>query len=298
MARQNVHIQAGELFSAYLDNQASASERLFLEQHLAGCADCRAQLEVTRAMQASLRALPLVKAPRSFVLPREMARQPRRSILTWYPALRLATTIAVVAFIIVFAGDVLLSPSGGSTAPLSIPAAAPAPRVAPRPELALATESPSPAATESTPAEARAASMMAQVPSEAAPPAAGAAANTAAATTMPAVAAKAAAPTAPPEGTLAAQADQAAYAASPSAPEATPAESVGQSTAPRTAPRTAPLPEAPPAPDREPAPAEVVEPQAIQPTPVADPWRLIAVGLLGLAIALGVATFIAYRKQV
>jgi hypothetical protein len=60
-------------------------------------------------MISATKSLPLIKAPRSFVLPKSMARKPasRKSIFDWYPALRLATSIAVIALVLVFAGDVL-----------------------------------------------------------------------------------------------------------------------------------------------------------------------------------------------
>jgi anti-sigma factor RsiW len=127
MARQNDHNRAEELISAYLDKQVSAEEREFFERHIASCANCRAQLEATRSMIVALRAMPAVKAPRSFVLPRELAKQPRRSVLSLYPALRLATVVAALAFVVLFAGDLLINQSGGSNAPQSVPAAAPAP---------------------------------------------------------------------------------------------------------------------------------------------------------------------------
>src|SRR5512145_1714908 len=112
MARHNDHNRAEELISAYLDKRVSAEEKDFFERHVASCADCRAQLEVTRSMIAALRAMPVVKAPHSFVLPRELARQPKRSFLSLYPALRLATVAAALAFVVLFAGDVLLNQSG------------------------------------------------------------------------------------------------------------------------------------------------------------------------------------------
>src|SRR5512141_1210030 len=129
MARQNDHTRAEELISAYLDKRVSAEEQGFFERHIASCADCRAQLEATRSMVAALRAMPAMKAPRSFVLPREMAKQPRRSIFAWYPALRLATALAAIAFVVLFAGDVLINRTGSSGAALSVPAAAPAPQM-------------------------------------------------------------------------------------------------------------------------------------------------------------------------
>src|SRR5512135_3219161 len=115
MARQNDHTRAEELISAYLDKRLPAEEKVFFERHIASCADCRAQLETTRSMVTALRAMPPVKAPRSFVLPREMARrsaaQPRRSFLSLYPTLRLATVLAAVAFVVLFAGDLLINRS-------------------------------------------------------------------------------------------------------------------------------------------------------------------------------------------
>jgi hypothetical protein len=136
MATQNDHIRAEELFSAYIDKHVTADEKSFVEQHVAVCADCRAKLQTTRAMVAALHSMPMMKAPRSFVLPKEMARQvrPRRSIFAWYPALRLATTLAAIAFVIVFAGD-LLTQRGGLGGSVTMSASAPSAQ-APAAELA------------------------------------------------------------------------------------------------------------------------------------------------------------------
>src|SRR5512136_839677 len=112
MARQADHSRAEDLISAYLDQQVTAEEKQFFERHIAACADCRAELEATRSMVAALRAMPVVKASRSFVLPREMAKQPKRSFFAWYPTLRLATALAAIAFVVLFAGDLLISRSG------------------------------------------------------------------------------------------------------------------------------------------------------------------------------------------
>ena len=129
MARQADHNRAEDLISAYLDQQVTAEEQQFFERHIAACADCRAQLEATRSMVAALKAMPVVKAPRSFVLPREMAKQPKRSIFAWYPTLRLATALAAIAFVVLFAGDLLISRSGSGGAALSsVPMAAPVPQ--------------------------------------------------------------------------------------------------------------------------------------------------------------------------
>ncbi len=153
MALRNEHIRAEELFSAYIDHRATADEQTFVERHVALCADCRAKLDATRAMVAVLRKLPMVKAPRSFVLPREMERQARPSILNWYPALRLATVIAVIALVIVFAGDVLIPRSAARNAmlPSSAPAAAPAPMSTTASAVAMEPTKPLPAASQPAP---------------------------------------------------------------------------------------------------------------------------------------------------
>ena len=133
MAQLTDHIRAGELFSAYIDQRVTADEQAFVERHVAACAACRAQLQATRSMVAALKAMPVVKAPRSFVLPKSMAVQPKPSIFTWYPALRLATAFAAIAFVLVFAGDLLtVRPDGGNNFVMSAssPAAA-APTAAP-----------------------------------------------------------------------------------------------------------------------------------------------------------------------
>jgi predicted anti-sigma-YlaC factor YlaD len=282
MARQADHNRAGDLISAYLDQQVTAEEKQFFERHIAACADCRAQLEATRSMVAALKAMPVVKAPRSFVLPREMARQPKRSIFAWYPTLRLATALAAIAFVVLFAGDLLISRSGGGGAALSsVPMAAPAP------QLEQATESmPAPAATtiaQAAPSEAPVPAAGGYVATEvgdtAAPPAAaGTAAKFAATETVTltdATAAMLAGPTATPEMT--------AVAAVQPTLEATPAPAA-EAQAERSA---VPVVEQP------------VTTTAAAPTAqTIDPLRVIELALLGLVIVLGAAMLIARRKQV
>ena len=61
--------QQRERLSAYLDGELPASEREPLERHLAGCAECRRELNELREVRALLRALPVPALPRSFALP-------------------------------------------------------------------------------------------------------------------------------------------------------------------------------------------------------------------------------------
>lgn len=282
MARQVDHHRAKDLISAYLDQQVTAEEKQFFELHIAACADCRAQLEAIRSMVAALRAMPVVKAPRSFVLPREMAKQPKRSIFAWYPALRLATALAALAFVVLFAGDVLIGRSGSGGAALSVPAAAPAPL------LEQATEvMPAPAAT-----------MVAQAAPTAAP--ASAASNDAATepgvAAAPSMAAGAAAKVAPTETVTLTDAAAAMLVAPTPTPEMT---AVAVAQQPPLEATSEPAAEAPA--DRSAAPAveQPVATTAVAPAaPTIDPLRVIELALLGLVIVLGVAMFIARRKQV
>jgi hypothetical protein len=290
MARQNDHIRAEELISAYLDKRITAEEKSFFERHIASCADCHAQLEATRSMVASLRAMPLVKAPRSFVLPREMARQPRRSFLPLYPALRLATVIAAMAFVILFAGDVLINQLGSNGAAQPAPAAVPPRVVLQAPE----------AARQVVPTqEAAGAEIYGAAPAE--PPsaadaatssaAANAAAGTATADATPEPSAKAALsstavmtesamamglPTVTPEATAIAQAADQARAGLESTP--VPSE-------PSLEQQAAPAAEQPAA-ENVTAPALTVE-----------PLRIFEIVLLILAVGFGIAALAARRKQ-
>ena len=289
MARQADHNRAEDLISAYLDQQVTAEEQQFFERHIAACADCRAQLEATRSMVAALKAMPAVKAPRSFVLPREMAKQPKRSIFAWYPTLRLATALAAIAFVVLFAGDLLISRSGSEGAALSsVPMAAPAPqqeqattamKVAAPTAVAQASPTEEPAASNdsslesTTPTAGDAAAT--EVGGATAPPAAaGAAAKampTETITLTDSAAMTLSMPTATPEMT--------AIAAAQPALEAT-SESAADAQAERSA---APVVEQPATPATVP--------------PTIDPLRVIEIAVLALAVMLGIATLIVRRKQ-
>jgi anti-sigma factor RsiW len=273
MARQNDHNRAEELISAYLDKRVTTEEQNFFERHIASCADCRAQLEATRSMIAALKAMPAVKAPRSFVLPREMAKQPKRSFFSLYPALRLATVMAALAFVVLFAGDLLISQIGGSSAPQTIPAAAPAPAAmqAPAPPVEVAatqeaevTESPSGAA---------------MAPAEPAAPAAGAAAKASATTVMTESTMAMSAPTATPAATAVADtANQSRMmlSATPASSAAAVVEKQAETAA------------------EQPAAADAVE---AAPAPAVDPLRVVEIALLVLVVVLSIATLVARRRQ-
>jgi hypothetical protein len=159
--------RAEELFSPYIDGQVTAEELRFLERYLAGHPDARDKFETLKAAVQLTRTLPSVKAPRSFVLPRSLARQPSLA-LRLYPAMRLATVAAMALFAFALFSD--LSTSARLAAPLAdrnsavvarsnptetatqvgaeaASAPVPAPTELPATEMALAAIAPTPAST-------------------------------------------------------------------------------------------------------------------------------------------------------
>ena len=135
--------QRDELLSAYLDGQLSAGERARLETQLAADPALRAELEALRHTVALVRDLPPVPIPRNFILPQTMAARPRpvpplRPRRTWAaPLLTAATAFVSLLFVVVLAGDLLLSGTGGQAfAPAAEPlleAKAPQAALAPSP---------------------------------------------------------------------------------------------------------------------------------------------------------------------
>ncbi len=278
MAQLTDHLRAEELFSAYIDQRVTADEQAFVDRHVATCAACRAQLQATRSMVAALTALPVVKAPRSFVLPKSMAVQPKPSIFSWYPAMRLATVFAAIAFVLVFTSDLLTArPNGVGNLVMSVPSMAPAVEA--------------PAAPEQAPA---ASPMAKSAPADQQPPSA-----------EPAPAGVAAAPLAgnaarvSPTATL--EAADAASAAALSV-QAAPTETVSAYAMTDTVEATASVAMAPttePEPATEPAAELAVEAPAPVATtsipPALDPLRLASIMLGSLVVVLVAATLIIRR---
>jgi hypothetical protein len=293
MARQNDHTRAEELISAYLDKRVSAEEQDFFERHVASCAECRAQLETTRSLVAALRAMPVVKAPHSFVLPRETAKQPGRPFLSWYPALRLATAIAAMAFVVLFAGDLLISRSDGASALQTIPAAAPAPAAMQAPE------APPPAAPTQESAAAKTAADTAAAPAAMQAPEASPTAAPTTTATAAAAAERSAAPAAGAALQLSATAAMSESTAM-SLPTAIPAATASAGSGPLAQKMLKATPDSAGRLDQRSRPAAEPPTPAnrVDTPPAIDPLRVIEIAVLALAVVLGVATLIARRKQV
>jgi Putative zinc-finger len=98
-----------ELLSAYIDDQVTLPERRQVDEHLANCALCQADLADLRGLSGTLRLLPSAGAPRSFAL----GPQPTRPLAlsgTWAGYLRALSSVAaalvvvVVSFSLIFQG--------------------------------------------------------------------------------------------------------------------------------------------------------------------------------------------------
>lgn len=114
-----------ERLSAYIDNQLSPAEKSALDARLSREPELRATLLELRRQVRALRDLPRLKPPRSFTLTPAQAqalRRPAPGLPSFFPALRLATSLSAVAFAIL-TGLSVMSPAAR---PLALaPAAAP-----------------------------------------------------------------------------------------------------------------------------------------------------------------------------
>jgi anti-sigma factor RsiW len=85
----------------YLDGRAAPAERHAVEEHLSGCASCRARTEEFRALWGVLDDLPAISPSPAFdaTLRERIAAEPaRRSFWNWLPSPRLA--FAVTALVV------------------------------------------------------------------------------------------------------------------------------------------------------------------------------------------------------
>ncbi|MDA8244920.1 MAG: zf-HC2 domain-containing protein [Elusimicrobia bacterium] len=107
------HNLCRENLSAYLDGELTQKERLELETHLAGCADCRAELGQLKAVSELVKAHAM--EPVLPALKRAMLEKKGASFGWLKPALALSAAAAVVAVIVNVTGvrdSALLTSSG------------------------------------------------------------------------------------------------------------------------------------------------------------------------------------------
>ena len=107
MRKRGISTRDMNRLSAYLDDALSDKERTRFDMHLAQSKEMQLALANHKRLKAALRALPVKKAPRDFMLTEEMVRlrKPRASL---FPAFRLASAVVAFLLIAVFAGEYLL----------------------------------------------------------------------------------------------------------------------------------------------------------------------------------------------
>ena len=98
------HGRLRTLLSSYIDGEVSAQEARRVDEHLAGCAECRRELQELRATVELLGALPELAVHRSFQLEREPA--PVRFLGSYAWATGLATSVATLLLVALVLGDV------------------------------------------------------------------------------------------------------------------------------------------------------------------------------------------------
>ena len=102
-----------QALSTYLDGQLAPKQRKRMEARLKQEPALQDALDGLRHTRAIIRNQPKLRAPRNFALTPQMAglyaRQRRQSV---YPVLRLASVLAMIFFVILFASDFYLSNFG------------------------------------------------------------------------------------------------------------------------------------------------------------------------------------------
>ncbi len=136
----NTHWREEELIP-YLDGRLSATERARLDQHLAGCAPCRAQLEESRALMGVLEEWKAVEPSAGFdAALRTRLEQEKSRRAAWF-ALRPAYAAALVFALLLVIGLSLLQPGPTpSVSPAGGPELSPPAQVAQVPPTASSEE--------------------------------------------------------------------------------------------------------------------------------------------------------------
>ncbi|MFU8772798.1 MAG: anti-sigma factor family protein [Anaerolineales bacterium] len=105
--KNNISRRDWRMLSAYLDGQLSSGEYARFETKLDKNPELKAALDEMREIQTLLRQIPAKRAPRNFTLTPQMVGV-RRSPPRIFPALRFASAISTVLFILVWFSNFLL----------------------------------------------------------------------------------------------------------------------------------------------------------------------------------------------
>jgi len=111
------HGWATRQLSAYLDSELSPSDRARVEAHLKECRTCLEELRTLRWTVDLAAQMPMLKAPRSFLITEAIAQPHRAPFGLAYVYLRSATVAVAALLLIVLAGDFLWSYRLSPTSP-------------------------------------------------------------------------------------------------------------------------------------------------------------------------------------
>jgi anti-sigma factor RsiW len=91
----------GETVSAYLDGELTAEERRAAVAHVAGCEECRQELDDMMSVRAQLRAMPMLELPAELGPPepvvRRLYRRPRVVVGAAAAAVAVVVTAATLS---------------------------------------------------------------------------------------------------------------------------------------------------------------------------------------------------------
>jgi len=118
------HQWAAQQLSAYLDGELSPPHRAHIEAHLKECQTCAEELRTLHWTVNLTAQMPVLKAPRSFLVTEAIAQPRRTPFSVAYVYLRSATVAVAALLLVVLASDFLL--------PYTLPPGMPTPQIAMR----------------------------------------------------------------------------------------------------------------------------------------------------------------------
>lgn len=113
-----------ETVSAYVDDALTPKQRQQFEQELAQDSALQAEVTQLQELKQNLRRLPRRSAPRNFTLDPAVYGAPQRQpLVQLYPAMRVATALTAVFFVIAVVADLLTFGAADMAAPAAEPVA-------------------------------------------------------------------------------------------------------------------------------------------------------------------------------
>ena len=112
----NTHARYEALVTEYLDGVLDDAGQARLDEHLATCAECAAEVRGQQAMLAVLRATPMAEAPRSFALPYAPPVMAETRVSKWLRSMQVATATAAIVLVALVGIDFAQGPAVLDTA--------------------------------------------------------------------------------------------------------------------------------------------------------------------------------------